>query len=87
MEPFVKEVVNWEQNTVCIQTGKKGQIFRPNLTLFIYLKLRRASEIDLMDVSKAISACPEKFDEKKFLTWADQKLINRFLDLRNRFGI
>lgn len=77
VEPFVREVTTWQSEIVLVRTGSKGKIFRPTLTLFVYLKLRRATDVDLLDIKKAIPKCPEGFDEKKFALWADQKLNSR----------
>ena len=87
VEPFVKEVPNWQKETVLIEKGSKGRIFRPNQTLFIYLKLKRGSEIDFNDILIAKKKCSEKFDEKKFLSWADEKLKNKFLKFRDSLGL
>lgn len=74
VEPFVHEVPSWKDETVLVRSGLKGKIFRPTLTLFAYLKLKRATAVDLEDIRKAIPHCPEGFDEKKLLGWADENL-------------
>lgn len=78
VEPFVREVANWENEILIIRTGTAGKIYRPNLTLFTYLKLRRGTEIDLLDIKKAVPKCPEGFDEKKFLKWANEVVEARY---------
>jgi hypothetical protein len=87
VEPFVKEVPNWSRETVLIRAGSKGNILRPNLSLFTYLKFRRGTEIDILDVQKALPKCPEGFDEPKFLSWADAKTSARFRAFRKKLGI
>jgi hypothetical protein len=87
VEPFVREVPSWERELVRLQSGTRGQIFRPNLTLFVYLKLRRGSEIDLGDIRTVAPQCPEGFDEARFMSWADQKLQTRFRAQRSALGI
>lgn len=87
VEPFVREVPEWEKETLILREGRKGRLFRPNLTLFIYLKLRRGTEIDLQDISKAIPSCPEGFDEKKLNRWSNPQVIARFARFRGQFGL
>lgn len=86
VEPFVREVPDWEVQTVEIRDGKKGRVFRPNLTLFVYLKLRRCSEVDLQDIVKAAESCPEGFDLARFEAWADSGLRERLERNRTRLG-
>ena len=87
VEPFVQEIPAWKQEIVEMRAGSKGKLFRPNLTLFAYLKLRRGTEIDLQDIFKAISKCPEGFDEIKFLSWAGPATIRRFSQVRKNLGL
>ena len=87
VEPFVREVEGWKRELVLVRTGTKGQIFRPNLTLFVYLKLRRGSEVDLADIRSATPNCPEGFDEKKFRAWAEPSLTRKFEAARAKLGL
>ena len=87
VEPFVREVPQWESETVEIQRGPKGRIVRPTLTLFVFLKLRRGTDVDLEDIRKAVVHCPEKFDETKFLLWADARLQIKFRAFRSMLAI
>lgn len=87
VEPFVRAVPNWQNELVEIQSGKKGRIFRPNLTLFVLLKLNRASEIDLKDITTVAPKCAEGFDEKKFDSWASQKIKSIFAKHRKTLGL
>ena len=82
VEPFVREVPAWENEVVLLREGGKGRVFRPNLTLFVYLKLRRASEIDLLDIEKATLKCPEKLDEQKLQGWGNAKVNSKFAELK-----
>jgi len=87
VEPFVRQVSDWKNELVEIESGLVGKVFRPNLTLFVYLKLNRASDIDLKDILIVAPQCHEGFDEKKFRTWVDQKILNRFEKHRRQIGI
>lgn len=87
VEPFVQEVPTWKKETVLIRSGSKGNIYRPSLTLFVYLKLRRGTEIDVLDIKKAIPHCKERFDENKFLKWANEKVKKKFLENRSALGL
>jgi hypothetical protein len=82
VEPFVREVPSWEQELAVLREGARGRVYRSNLTLFTYLKLRRGSEIDLTDVVKAMSACPEGLDENKLAGWATPEVAARLKKLR-----
>lgn len=46
---FLHKIPNWEESLVEIHRGKKATIFRPNVNLFIRLKIARLSEADLED--------------------------------------
>ena len=74
VEPFVKRVPNWENEVIELRSGKLGRVFRPNLTLFIYLKLGRGTSADWKDIEKAIPHCPEGFNWNKFESWATEKI-------------
>ncbi|MEK6706436.1 MAG: hypothetical protein AABZ06_11680 [Bdellovibrionota bacterium] len=84
VEPFVREVPKWEDETVLIKQGKLGCVFRPNLTLFVYLKLRRASEIDIKDIQTALQCCPEGLDEEKLLHWPNEKVHKNYLKFKSK---
>ncbi len=58
--------------------GLKGKVYRPNLSFFVYLKLRRGTDVDLQDIRVARDHCPEGFDEQKFRRWASPVLARRF---------
>lgn len=46
---FLKKVPHFEKRLVEVATGKKGRILRPDLGLFLELKIARLSESDLQD--------------------------------------
>ncbi len=70
-----------------LRAGAKGAVHRPNLTLFVYLKLRRATETDLGDIRSAIRKGPEGFDERKLLSWPSEAVRERFARLRTGLGL
>ncbi len=87
VEPFVREIPGWERELALLRAGSAGRIYRPNLTLFVYLKLRRGTEIDLGDIRKAVPKCAEGFDEARFLRWAAQPLRERYERVRSTLGL
>lgn len=87
VEPFVREAKGWENELVLLEEGSRGRVFRPSLTLFVYLKLRRGTAIDIADLKVAAASCAEKFDESKFSHWADKKTKDRFIKNRVVLGI
>lgn len=46
---FLQKIPNWEKSLVEIYRGTSATIFRPNVNLFIRLKIGRLSESDLND--------------------------------------
>ncbi|MCM2276711.1 MAG: hypothetical protein NDJ89_01385 [Oligoflexia bacterium] len=84
VEPFVREIADWANETVEIRAGKTGKVYRPTFTLFTYLKLRRGTEEDLKDIKAAVPKCPEGFDEERFLSWADAKLRAKYFAVREK---
>jgi hypothetical protein len=46
---FLEKIPNWRDQLVVVQRGKSANFFRPNLILFLRLKLARLSESDLAD--------------------------------------
>ena len=85
---FVHRLPSWKNQLVILRSGIKGTIFRPNLTLFLALKLARATEIDLSDIAAAINAYDSKeFDFELFKTMADSKTLERFETHRGKWNI
>ncbi len=87
VEPFVREVSDWQKETVLARTGEKGRLFRPTITLFVYLKLRRGTEIDIGDIQKAAQKCAEPFDEKLLLSWGNPKVAERYQKQAPQLGL
>ncbi len=69
VEPFVREVSGWQHEVMLLKQGSRGRVFRPNLTFFVYLKLRRGTSIDVADIHEAAAKCPEGFHIQKFDSW------------------
>jgi hypothetical protein len=46
---FLEKIPNWRQDLVRVHTGSRANFFRPNLALFLRLKITRLSESDLED--------------------------------------
>jgi hypothetical protein len=87
VQPFVKEIPNWNQEIILLRSGTKGKIYRPNITFFTYLKLRRGTKLDMNDLIHAFEKCTESFSEKKFLTWAKPEMLPKFkalVELRSK---
>ena len=78
MEPFVREADGWEGQLVLLREGTKGKIYRPSLTLFVFLKLRRGTDIDIEDIKKAIPFCKEGFDPSVFKKWNHPNVKKNF---------
>ncbi|GMV42392.1 MAG: hypothetical protein AMXMBFR64_41080 [Myxococcales bacterium] len=51
---FVRAVPGWDRDLVVLATGPRATIFRPSATLFLLLKVRRLSEVDLADCLAAL---------------------------------
>ena len=62
------------------QRGTKGngRVYRPNLTLFSYLKLQRGTDVDVEDIQKAAQKWGvDEFNLDKFKVWADKPLLDK----------
>jgi len=46
---FLRQIPNWKASLVLFKAGKKGNIFRPSLELYLKLKLNRGTDTDLED--------------------------------------
>ncbi len=76
---FLNEISDWRENCVLIQSGTQGRIFRPNLSLFVALKMRRASTIDINDIKEAMKLFPRpEFDEHKIAKWLNDERFELF---------
>ena len=56
---FVERIKGWRDEIELLLTGAKGRIFRPTATLFLLLKARRLSPIDLTDCLTQIRSSRE----------------------------
>lgn len=85
---FVSEVKGWENELVEMKTGSQGRIFKPTLTFFVALKLRRGTESDLLDVRAAVrKEGSAKFDNERFNAMVDPVIQARFEGLRSTLGL
>jgi hypothetical protein len=85
---FVNRIPDWKSHLVLLISGPVGLVFRPDLTLFIVLKLSRATAIDLEDISSAVHALGQsEFDFKSFQKMADSSIQKKFLANRNTWGL
>ena len=67
---FLPEPGLWETHVVELASYPAGRLFRPTLTLFAYLKLQRATPIDVEDVVKARNKWgAAEFDAAAFGQW------------------
>lgn len=53
---FVRRVVDWREQLVVLHRGRRATIYRPNATLFVLLKIRRLSDVDLEDCLALIAS-------------------------------
>jgi len=85
---FVSEVPGWESEILPFRTGPVGTVFRPSLTLFVALKMRRGTEIDLGDVKAAVKKeGAAMFDVTKFHALAGEKAAQEFARRRKDLGL
>ncbi len=76
VEFFVHELKGWEKEIVLLSEGPSGRFFRPSLTLFCALKMRRATELDQDDIKFVIKkegAVALNFEKLKL--WLNKKQI------------
>jgi hypothetical protein len=85
---FVGEIPEWQIEVVSFREGPAGRIFRPSLNLFVALKLKRGTEVDLGDIRSAVKKEGLKaFVETRFREIADAKTQARFDSLRASLGL
>ncbi len=46
---FLHRIENWKDNLVVLRKGRQATIFRPDITLFVLLKIGRFTESDMTD--------------------------------------
>jgi hypothetical protein len=85
---FVRGLAGWERQIVQLRGGRMGTVFRPTLTLFVALKLARATEVDLSDVRSATGHFgASDFDEAAFRQLATPVVLERFEKYRASFPL
>ena len=58
---FLSKIPNYRDELILLREWKSGKIFRPNLYLFVVLKIERFTESDFLDISAMIEIdLPEK---------------------------
>jgi hypothetical protein len=76
---FLHQIPGWENHLIEIKRGAKGKIFRPDLTLFIALKLGRATQIDLEDIAVAAKHWKNsEFSFQDFTKMVSPEVLKRF---------
>jgi hypothetical protein len=76
---FVNQCVGWESHLVKIEDFGNSRIFRPNLTLYLALKLNRGTPIDVKDAQAAWACCPQdEFSLEHFKLWASARAVDTF---------
>lgn len=93
---FVRRITGWRDELVVLARGSRGVIYRPSATLFLLLKLRRLTAVDLADCLALIEHCKqskEPIERERVRTAiealpasADQALTERRLQLREALG-
>ncbi|MFM8269421.1 MAG: DUF6036 family nucleotidyltransferase [Pseudomonadota bacterium] len=62
---FLNRIPHWKNHLILVAKGKKGAFYRPDLWLFIRLKISRLSESDLSDCIHMIDEVEEAELEPK----------------------
>jgi hypothetical protein len=65
---FLFKIAGWEKSLVLIHEGQSARILRPDVNLFLQLKISRLSESDLMDclaILEAAAELDESLDKQK----------------------
>lgn len=58
---YLKTIPEWEKHTIILKESANSKILIPTLNLFIALKLKRATDIDIQDCKGAIKNSDEDF--------------------------
>ncbi len=75
---FVRDLADWESETLELRRGPQGRVLRPSLTLFVALKLRRGTEIDWQDIQTAVRhEGAEHLNWEKLRRWANEPLLHK----------
>ncbi len=69
---FLRQIKGWEKFLVLMKSTKEGRVYRPDANLYLALKLKRGTDIDVEDSKIALKMFPGEFNEMKFFALADQ---------------
>jgi hypothetical protein len=70
VSPFLEELPGWRDECKLLMSGPAGSIYRPSLSLFLALKIRRSSTIDIEDMKAALKGWPKsELDLPKLQGW------------------
>lgn len=89
-EGYLLEVPDWDRHTVELRSFSMGRLLRPDLTLFVYLKLRRGTDRDLYDIRAAVLKIgAREFNVAALAAWASTRrdLIERYHDQHELLGL
>jgi len=75
---FLFKIEGWENSLVLVHEGQSARILRPDVNLFLQLKINRLSESDLMDCLAIIVAAGELGET------IDKPKISRLIDLQSK---
>lgn len=64
---FVRRIEGWRDEIRVLCRGARSTIYRPTTTLFVLLKLRRLSALDLLDCEAALSKSEDAVDRARLL--------------------
>jgi hypothetical protein len=83
---FLSKIPDANENLILFKQGKSCKIYRPNLYLFIKLKVARLSESDLEDCVAMIDQFPDehKKDQKRILATIKASLKSATPETQNR---
>ncbi len=71
---YLKQCPGWELHVLSLRKGPVGEVFRPDLTLFLALKLNRGTEVDVEDCKLAIAFCDAReFNQTLFDQWSNSR--------------
>lgn len=56
---FLHKIKTWEEDLVLLHAGRTASFFRPNVTLFLLLKLQRFTETDAADCLTFLKVAPK----------------------------
>jgi hypothetical protein len=81
--PFLNDLAGWQNDCKLHLSGAVGNIYRPTLSLFIALKMKRASTIDLADIREALKKWPaQELDESKLSLWFKPEQLKKYLAIK-----